>query len=41
MTKESRPEFYTAEEYAAAKRANAAAFLMSIGYGLTRTGNYY
>jgi hypothetical protein len=34
-------EFYTAEEYAAAKQVDAAAFLMSIGYGLTRAGHCY
>jgi len=34
-------KFYTAGEYAAAKEANVAAFLMSIGYGLTRTGHCY
>ncbi|MDR1321177.1 MAG: DUF3991 and toprim domain-containing protein [Gracilibacteraceae bacterium] len=37
----ARAEFYTAEEYAAAKEVNIAAFLMSIGYGLTRFGNWY
>jgi hypothetical protein len=34
-------EFYTPEEYAAAKTTNAAAFLMSIGYELTRSGHCY
>jgi hypothetical protein len=34
-------EFYTQEEYAAAKTTNAAAFLMSIGYELTRSGHCY
>jgi hypothetical protein len=37
----ARTEFYTAEEYAAAKETNIAAFLTSIGYGLTRAGNCY
>jgi hypothetical protein len=32
----ARTEFYTAEEYAAAKEVNIAAFLMSIGYELER-----
>jgi hypothetical protein len=36
-----RSEFYTAEEYAAAKETNIAAFLMSIGYELTRSGHCY
>jgi hypothetical protein len=36
-----RNEFYTAEEYAAAKETNIAAFLMSIGYELTRSGHCY
>jgi hypothetical protein len=31
---------YTAEEYAAAKEVNAAAFLISIGYELKRSGNF-
>jgi hypothetical protein len=35
----ARTEFYTAEEYAAAKEVNIAAFLMSIGYELTRSGS--
>ena len=34
-------EFYTAEEYAVAKETNAAAFLMSIGYELTRESRCY
>ncbi len=37
----ARTEYYTAEEYAAAKEVNIAAFLMSIGYELTRTQNCY
>jgi len=37
----ARKEFYTAEEYAAAKQVNIAAFLMSKGYGLTRSGHCY
>jgi len=41
MTKPIKAEFYTAEEYAAAKQINAAAFLMSIGYELIRSGNCY
>ena len=32
---------YTAAEYAAAKEVNIAAFLMSIGYELNRSGNSY
>lgn len=34
-------DYYTAEEYAAAKEVNIAAFLLSIGYELVRTGNWY
>jgi hypothetical protein len=34
-------DHYTAEEYAAAKEVNAAAFLISIGYELKRSGNTY
>ena len=41
MSASARTEFYTAEEYAAAKDVNIAAFLMSIGYGLTRSGHCY
>jgi len=41
MTRATRAEFYTTEEYAAAKQTNVAAFLISIGYGLTRSGNCY
>jgi hypothetical protein len=37
----AQTEFYTAEEYAAAKEVNIAAFLMHSGYGLTRTGRCY
>jgi hypothetical protein len=37
----ARDKYYTAEEYAAAKRVNIAAFLMSIGYELTRSGYCY
>jgi len=37
----TRTEFYTAEEYAAAKEINVAAFLMSIGYELERSGYCY
>jgi hypothetical protein len=37
----ARNEFYTAEEYAAAKDTDIAAFLMSIGYGLTRESRCY
>jgi hypothetical protein len=35
----SAKEFYTPEEYAAAKEADIAAFLTSIGYELTRAGH--
>jgi hypothetical protein len=38
---ERKYDHYTAEEYAAAKEVNIAAFLLSIGYGLTRSGNWY
>jgi len=41
MQTAAKREFYTAEEYAAAKGTNIAAFLMSIGYGLTRSGHCY
>ena len=41
MRTATRAEFYTAEEYAAAKEADIAAFLMSIGYGLTRSNHCY
>jgi hypothetical protein len=37
----ARTEFYTAEEYAAAKETNVVAFLMSIGYGLDRESHCY
>ena len=37
----ARTEFYTAEEYAAAKEVNIAAFLMSIGYELSRDSRCY
>ena len=33
--------YYTAEEYAAAKTVNIAAFLLSTGYELTRAGSWY
>ena len=37
----AKRESYTKDEYAAAKQADIAVFLMSIGYELTRTGNCY
>ena len=37
----AKRESYTKDEYAAAKQADIAAFLLSIGYELTRTGNCY
>jgi hypothetical protein len=39
MATATRTEFYTAEEYAAAKETDIAAFLISVGYGLTRSGH--
>ncbi|MDR2089132.1 MAG: DUF3991 and toprim domain-containing protein [Clostridiales Family XIII bacterium] len=41
MATATRAEYYTAEEYAAAKEVNIAAFLQSIGYELTRSGHCY
>ena len=41
MSLASQKDYYTAEEYAAAKNVNIASFLQSIGYGLTKLGAYY
>ena len=41
MSRTAKTDFYTPEEYAAAKETNAAAFLISIGYGLERSSRCY